>query len=90
MLRLTVTTRGERLASCISAEGRLVGDWTALLESECLALLGRGVPVELDLAGVNDIDSLGVSVLRRLRKEPVVVRGLSSIMLALLGEEPAQ
>lgn len=90
MLRLTVTFRGERLASCISAEGRLVGDWTALLESECRTLLGRGVPVELDLAKVCDIDTQGIDVLRRLRREAVLVQGISPIMLALLAEEPTQ
>lgn len=88
MLRLTVTSRGERLAPSIVAEGRLVGDWTGLLESECQALLGRGTPVELDLTQVNDIDTQGIAVLRRLRRQPVVVRGLSPIMLALLAEEP--
>lgn len=90
MLRLTVTFRGERLASCVVAEGRLVGEWTALLESECRTLLGRGVPVELDLARVNDIDSQGVDVLRRLRREAILVLGMSPIMLSLLAEEPNQ
>lgn len=84
MLRLTVKSGPARVA--IMAEGRLVGEWVAVLESECLRLLGDGA-VELDLGAVTDVDSRGLMTLRRLRREAISLRGLSPLMQALLAEE---
>lgn len=85
MLRLTVKPGPARRA--VLAEGRLVGEWAALLETECLRLLREGGGVELDLGAVTDVDSHGLSTLRRLRHEAIVLLGLSPLMQALLAEE---
>lgn len=87
MLRLTVTSRADPPTSTIVVEGRLVGDWASLLESECRTLLGRGLPVELDLQRVNDIDSLGAAVLHRLQQGRVRLIGLTPLLRSLLTED---
>jgi ABC-type transporter Mla MlaB component len=89
MLRLTVAPDGSA-PSTILAEGRLVGEWVDLLEGECRRLQKTAGQVELDIGAVTDVDSRGLVVLRRLRREAVVLRGLSPLMLALLSEESAQ
>jgi ABC-type transporter Mla MlaB component len=89
MLRLTIPT-AESGSSVIVAEGRLVGEWVDLLEAESHRILKTSRRVELDISAVNDVDTRGLVVLRRLRREAVVLRGLSPLMLALLSEEAAQ
>jgi ABC-type transporter Mla MlaB component len=88
MLRLTTAPAGSA-PSVILIEGRLVGEWADLLEEEYRRILKTAGQVELDISAVTDVDSRGVLVLRRLRQEAVVLRGLSPLMLALLSEEAA-
>jgi hypothetical protein len=71
----------------VKAEGRLVGEWAVLLEAECARLAGEFQAVDLDLAGVIDIDARGLEGLRRLKKGPVNLMGCTPILLALLAEE---
>jgi len=86
MLRLTLNgTNASR--PTIRAEGRLVREWTTLLEAECARLAQPGSRLELDLAGVSDVDVQGIEVLRRLRRSPVTLVGCSSILLGLLSED---
>ena len=54
-------------------EGRLVAEWAALLERECVALLRSRCLVSLDLAGVNFVDRAGLEVLTRLSRAGVEV-----------------
>lgn len=89
MLRLTVLAGGS-VPSVILVEGRLVGEWADLLEAEYRRTRVADGKVSLDIGAVTDVDSRGLLVLRRLRQEAVVLRGLSPLMLALLSEETAQ
>ena len=66
MLRLTRTTRhtGEVV---LILEGRLYGEWVALLEDECTHLLQTHRRVLLDLASLSFVDRRGARLLRDLR-----------------------
>ncbi len=86
MLRLTQVLNGSRRPT-IKAEGRLVGEWAGLLEAECARLAGEFQAVDLDLAGVNDVDARGLEGLRRLKQGPVNLVKCTPILLALLAEE---
>lgn len=86
VLRLTVTTY-DRSRPNLRAEGRLVGEWSELLESECRRVLSQSGAVDLDLRGVTDLDAAGVGVLRRLRDESGTRLTCTPIVLALLTEE---
>jgi ABC-type transporter Mla MlaB component len=86
MLRLTLDYDGSPRPA-IRAEGRLVGEWVTLLESECSRLLGQAPSIELNLAEVTDVDAGGIAALRRLRVRPVVLVRCSPILLGLLTED---
>ena len=86
MLRLTLKPIGTRRAE-IHAEGRLVGEWVALLAAECDRLLGAGQRIDLDLGAVADVDAGGLVVLRRLRRASVTLSGCTPILLSALAEE---
>lgn len=86
MLRLTQTPNGSRRPT-LKAEGRLVGEWAELLETECSRLTGSAEALELDLAGVIDVDARGLEVLRRLQRGSVNLIGCTPILLALLAQE---
>jgi ABC-type transporter Mla MlaB component len=85
MLRLTLTNADASLP-LLTVEGRLVGEWSALLEAECARILQRGARLDLDIAGLTDVDTQGLSALRRLARESVVLSGVTPIMSALLAE----
>jgi anti-anti-sigma regulatory factor len=87
MLRLTQKPIGTRGAA-IHAQGRLVGEWVALLEAECDRALRDRDALELDLAGVTDVDAEGLMALRRLRKRAANLVGCTPILLAMLEERP--
>jgi len=55
MLRLTRTSPGTADV-VLKAEGQIVGDWVALLESECRELLATERSVALDLGDVSYLD----------------------------------
>src|SRR5262245_53540576 len=54
--------------------GSVVGEWAALLDGECTALLRAGNTVSLDIAGVGFVDRIGIGVLRRLGRAGVEIR----------------
>ena len=83
MLRLTLETIGS-MRPCLRAEGRLVGEYASLLETECMRVLGEAPEIELDLAGVTDVDARGLAALSRLRGESIRLIGCTPIMLAAL------
>jgi ABC-type transporter Mla MlaB component len=68
-------------------EGRLVAEWAALLERECVSVLRSPGPVSLDLAGVNFVDRAGVDVLARLSRAGVEVRCRSGPVASVLAGE---
>ncbi len=88
MLRLTIGTNGGKHPR-IRAEGRLVGDYASLLESECLRVLREAPEIELELAEVTDVDARGLAALRRLRGQPIALIGCTPILLALLTDGSA-
>jgi len=86
MLRLTLRTEDPG-ASVIQVEGRVAGEWVALLEAECSRALTKGAAVKLDMTGVSDVDREGLTALRRLQQRDVTLIGCTPIMLAMLSEE---
>ena len=65
MLRLTRTSLGTSEV-VLKAQGQIVGEWVALLESECRELLATERQVTLDLSEVSYLDHQAVRLLREL------------------------
>ena len=65
MLRLTRTTFGTSEV-VLKAEGQIVGEWVALLESACRELLATERQVTLDLSEVSYLDRQAIRLLRGL------------------------
>jgi len=78
---------GSRSRATLKLEGRVVGEWSALLERECSDLLRSSVLVRLDLAGVGFVDRAGVEAFDRLSRAGVEIRCPSGpVASVLLGE----
>lgn len=86
-LRIT-RERGSRFRANLRLEGRLVAEWAALLERECLDLLLSRGAVRLNLSGVVFVDRAGVEVLRRVSHMGVEIHCRSRLIASVLeGEE---
>ena len=85
-LRIT-RERGSRFRARLRLEGRVVAEWAALLERECLDLLLSRGAVSLDLAGVVFVDRAGVEVLGRLSHMGVEIRCRSRLIASVLEGE---
>ena len=85
-LRIT-RERGSRFRTNLRLEGRLVAEWAALLERECLDLLLSRGAVSLDLAGVVFVDRAGVDVLRRISHMGVEIHCRSRLIASVLEGE---
>ncbi len=85
MLRLTLKNADSR-RPLMTAEGRLIGEWSVLLDAECARVLQGASRLDLDIAGVTDVDAQGLSVVRRLARGAVTLTGATPIMAALLEE----
>ena len=85
-LRIT-RERGSRFRANLRLEGRVVAEWAALLERECLGLLLSRGAVRLDLAGVVFVDRAGVEVLRRLSHMGVEIHCQSRLIASVLEGE---
>jgi hypothetical protein len=72
-LRIT-REEGSRSRATLRLEGRVVGEWVALLRRECSDLLRSSATVSLDLKGVGFVDRAGVEVLGRLSRAGVEIR----------------
>ena len=68
-------------------EGRLLAEWTAVLERECVGVLRSRGAVSLDLVGVNFVDQAGVDVLGRLCRAGVEIRCHSGPVASVLEGE---
>ena len=82
-LRIT-RVRGTRSRANLKLEGRVVAEWAALLESECLELLRSRGAVSLDLAGVSFVDRTGVEVLGRLSRAGIEIHCPSRLIASVL------
>ena len=85
-LRIT-RQRGSRYRANLRLEGRLVAEWAALLERECLDLLLSRGAVSVDLAGVVFVDRAGVDVLRRISHMGVEIHCRSRLIASVLEGE---
>ena len=85
-LRIT-RERGSRFRAKLRLEGRIVAEWAALLERECLELLLSRGAVSLDLAGVVFVDRAGVEVLGRLSHMGVEIHCRSRLVASVLEGE---
>jgi anti-anti-sigma regulatory factor len=89
MLRLTRTSPGTAEV-VLKAEGQIVGDWVALLESECRELLATERSVALDLGDVSYLDRQGVRVLRELTRGSLTLVNCPPLVEELLTEDPLE
>ena len=62
----------------------MVGEWTALLERECAAAGREFGVVDLDLAAVTYVDTMGVAALRRLVRNQVTISSCPPLIHDLL------
>jgi anti-anti-sigma regulatory factor len=74
MLRI-LEVQGENGAITLRVDGRLAGQWVALLQSSCEAVLVHNSRLILDLGGVTFADRTGVDLLRRLQLRAVLLHG---------------
>jgi len=83
MLRIT---RLEENPSTVrlKLEGRLVGDWVALLAAELASGEDARPRVVLDCAGVDFANQTGVSLLRAASARGVVLMGCSPLLCSLI------
>jgi len=68
-------------------QGRLVGAWAELLESECTEAGRSGLGVVVDLSEVVFIGRSGFEVLGRLSRSGVEVIGCTPLIAAMLAQE---
>ncbi|MES1177707.1 MAG: hypothetical protein ABUL62_25505 [Myxococcales bacterium] len=83
MLRITRLTSAAG-APCLRVEGRLVGDWVQVLESE-LARLSEADRPALDLSGVDFADQPALALLQRMTERGVALVACSPLLQSLLG-----
>ena len=86
MLRLTRTSLGNSEV-VLRAEGQIVAEWVALLESECRELLATERNVALDLSDVSYLDSQAVRRLRELTRGPLGLVNCPPLVEQLLTED---
>jgi anti-anti-sigma regulatory factor len=86
MLRLTRTSLSTSEV-VLKAEGQIVGDWVALLESECRDLLATERHVALDLSDVSYLDHQAVRILRELTRGSLGLVNCPPLVEQLLTED---
>ena len=86
MLRLT-RTAFDSSDIVLKAEGQIVGDWVALLASECRELLATKRRVALDLSDVSYLDRGAVRVLRELTRDSLSLVKCPPLIEELLTED---
>ena len=90
-LRIT-RAGGSRSRARLRLEGRVVGEWAALLERECLDLLRSRGAVSLDLAGVEVLGRLnraGVEIHCRSRLVASVLEG-DGVRVTVDADDPGE
>lgn len=86
MLRLTRVPGGTSGVG-LRAEGTVVGEWVAVVEQECEAAVRDFGSVDLDLAAVTYVDTMGVAALRRLVRSHVMLSNCPPLIRELVGED---
>jgi anti-anti-sigma factor len=86
MLRLTRTSIANSEV-VLKAEGQIVAEWVALLESECRELLATERHVALDLSDVSYLDSQAVRMLRELTRGSLALVNCPPLVEELLTED---
>ena len=67
--------------------GRIVSEWTEVLERECLELSRSGIDVALDLSGVTFIGRLGLKTIGRLVRSGVRIIGCPPLLGEMLRQD---
>ena len=86
MLRITQVNEDSGQV-CLKVEGRVIGDWISELDRTCGSCLSQNRPITLDLSDVTYIDRQGVETLKRVLGEKVQLKGMTLLVLALLGQQ---
>lgn len=82
MLRITRSDDATRLL--LKLEGRIVGDWVAVLADELDSLADANPALVLDLSGVEFATDAGVDVLLAARARGVQLLSCSPLLASLL------
>jgi len=88
VLRIT-HVHDEPEGPCLKVEGRLVGEWVALLEGELLKAERQERELRLDLSLVDFANSAATHVLRAATARGVRVVACSPLVRQLLGSQNA-
>jgi anti-anti-sigma regulatory factor len=86
MLRLTRTSL-DTSEVVLKVQGQIVGDWVALLESECRELRAKERHVALDLSDVSYLDPQAVRMLRELTRGSLGLVNCPPLVEELLTED---
>lgn len=86
ILRLTRVSQ-DRSGITLRVEGGVFGEWVALLERECAAAAREFGVVDLDLAAVTYVDTMGIAALRGLVRNRVTITNCAPLIRELLGED---
>ncbi|HSE00959.1 MAG TPA: hypothetical protein VLB72_09535 [Burkholderiales bacterium] len=89
MLKITKTLESERDV-LLMLEGKITGEWAALLDGVCNSYLLEEVDVQLDCAHVDFVDARGVEVLKNFPREHVTLMNAPGFVTQLLlnGDRP--
>jgi len=71
----------------LKLDGRIVGQWVAILKKECFQVLKRQKQLILDFADVTFIGREGVAILEKLRGQQVECTHCSPFVKGLLGAD---
>lgn len=83
LLRITTVDEG-LLGVALKLEGRIVSDWVAVLEHECIRSLGERRNVVLDFSAVTFVGGRGVQMLKRIATEHLQIVNVSPLVKDLL------
>ena len=83
MLRITKVADSPSQIT-LKLEGKIVSDWVALLECECLTTFREQRRVLLDFAAVTFMSSHGIWMLKRLASEDLLLFNCSAFIEDLL------
>ena len=89
MLRLTRISLGTSEV-VLKVQGQIVGEWVALLESECRELLATERQITLDLSEVSYLDRQAVRLLREFRLGSLGLVNCPPLVEELLTEDAVE
>ena len=83
MLRITkIKENGSPLT--LKLEGAVTGEWVALLDQECRAVIGRNKTVRLDFLKVTYMDDHGMEMIRKLPDQSIKIINAPAFIEELL------